>query len=159
MSAETFTSPKSPLQSRILPASFVPRTESLLTRLASFWHRWDRLQLSFLDPEPLKAEGGMIRTTLVIANPGSRPNLVTRITVTVSDVHRTFTLHAEYVPSPIPDSSALAIDLVASNFQPLRLSRECTLRVALTDRTGKIYRFEHPLANVWSKDLFPDERD
>ena len=116
----------------------------------------DRLELESRIDAPLSTADGTICARVVVMNPTRSPIAIDRVDMTVSDSLGTFTLRSETPPTIVPAGFSMAIELLASNFKPLRLSRRCVFRARFFNGSGCVCTFAQSFTNVWPAEYFED---
>ena len=103
-------------------------------------------------------EGDVLRITALIKNPGRSQICIDHIDITVSDSLATFTLLNETPTFLLPPDTCTPVELVASNFRSLRMSRRCIYRASLVDNSGQHRILTKSFINLWPIDYFGDHK-
>jgi len=117
----------------------------------------DCLELDTALAPAIQVDGETIRARAIVLNPTRRPVAIERIEMSVSDSLGTFILRSETPPPTVPAGYSLAVELVASNFRPLRLSRRCLFRARFFSRKKCLCAFTQIFTNVWPASCFADD--
>lgn len=145
-----------PILSLILSASRLIAVPFALVACAVVRGGKDQLEVDSTKEPVFHIEDGTIRTQAVIVNPTSHAIEIDRVELTATDSLGTFTLRSETQPATVPAGYSLIIDLVATNFRPLRMSRRCVFRARFFSKTGCLCTFAHPFTNLWPAQYFED---
>jgi hypothetical protein len=143
---------------------------SLSTAIYTHHDRWLRLRLRFMGGDYIEIGRERIRANLLIFNPSSRPNCVTRILLTVSDGCESINLYSDpsiltlsdddnprktnWIPTNIGVGCGTELEVLGWDYKASKFSSNCTFTVTLSDVFGNSYKLEHEYTNKWPKELF-----
>ena len=114
-----------------------------------------------------------IRASLLLFNPGSRPNAITHIQLSVSDGAKNVDLYSlpsmltlpegteqrktNWLPQNIQVGSGVEAEMMGWDYKAVQFSRDCTLIVQLKDVFGRNYTVRHHYKNNWPREKYPDD--
>ena len=137
----------------LLSRVFLPVALGVVALVRTGGQGWD---IATANDQDVNIEGGILRVSMLIKNPGRSQLCIEYIDITVSDSLGTFTLRNQTPTILISPDSCTRVEIVASNFQPLRLSRKCIYRARLVDKSGEHRTVATSFINLWPSDYFSD---
>ena len=169
-STQSFGEPQAPVTLMFAGTSLLV---SILALYYTHKDRWSRLQVRFVGGDYFQVQRTLIRGSVLIFNPSTRPNAIATVKLSVSDGESLFNLYslptlltlptdgeprkANWVPLNIPVGFGVEAEMVGWDYKAFRLSRDCAFHVELVDTYGRTYKVSHTFANEWPKERYPND--